>query len=486
MFKIASTTGRGWAKNIQIITVIIATISICGSCSLLQEIPRSLSGRSDTWDYLRAGFRLHADPKQPEIKKQLKWLRQHPRYLQIRMQSARPYLYFVVKQTRTRNMPTELALMPIIESGFNPLLISQAGASGLWQIMPGTASGFGLQINWWYDGRRDIVQSTKAALNYLNYLHSFLGNWLLAIAAYDSGEGTVLAALRHNLAHQLPTDIWSLKLPEETHKYVARLLAIQIMINHPQRYLLKLPHINTKATFKAVKIKKQISLPLLARLSKCNLKTLTTFNPAYRREIINANSTALIPVECLDNYNENKIYANTSWVHYKVKPGDTVSELAVRYHSSSAAIIAANKLKTTNLRIGQILMIPNLLATKAKFTRPNFTNNPFAEDNSPGPKQITYITKTGDSLWSIAKKFNVRSSEIRYWNKLPHHLKPGERITIWLSPKKQHTAVYKIKPGDTLSLIAYRSKVSVKQLMYINHLQNTKIHIGKKINIPRH
>lgn len=192
-----------------------------------QAEPREKYHNSDLWSVLQHQFTLNHYENNPAVKAQIEWFLKRKKYIYKLAENAQPYLYYILTQVDKRKLPAEMVLLPMIESAYDPFAFSSAGASGLWQMMPGTASGFGLKQNWWYDGRRDIVASTNAALDYLSYLQSFFnGNWLLAIAAYDSGEGTVLSATRKNIAKGEPTDFWSLNLPRETQAYIPKLLAL--------------------------------------------------------------------------------------------------------------------------------------------------------------------------------------------------------------------------------------------------------------------
>src|SRR5579872_1697739 len=209
--------------------------------SLAEDVNRYYNA-DNVWDALRLEFNLPHYENNPEVQVQIEWFLTHNHFLMESTSRAGPYIYYILQQVRKRHLPAELVLLPVIESSYNPFSNSYMGAAGIWQIMPETASGFGIKRNWWYDGRRDIIASTKAALNYLAYLQNFFeGNWLLAIAAYNTGEGSVLSAIRRNVSTGMNTDFWSLPLSQQTRDYVPRLLALAEIISHPDRYGIRFP-----------------------------------------------------------------------------------------------------------------------------------------------------------------------------------------------------------------------------------------------------
>jgi membrane-bound lytic murein transglycosylase D len=239
---------------------------------------------TDLFARLHAGFTLNAAPGQREIDQQLKVFVGHPDHLERSFRHAQPYLYHIVTQLEARGMPLEIALLPILESSFEPYAYSNSRAAGLWQFVPGTGARFGLKQDWWYDGRRDIVESTRAALDYLQYLHDeFNGDWLLAIAAYDCGEGTVKRAMKKNHAAGRPLDFWSLPLPTETHIYLPKLLAMQRLIATPERFAVAFSPIANQPYFTRVATQGQINMKVAAQLAGMTAEELYELNPAFHR-----------------------------------------------------------------------------------------------------------------------------------------------------------------------------------------------------------
>lgn len=400
--------------------------------------------QSSVWAALSNHFVFDDTVKYRLVKEQVDYLMRHQGYLDRLTGNAQPYLYYVYQQTRKRHMPAEIALLPMIESNYNPLGVSPAsGATGLWQMMPKTASGYGIKMNWWYDGRRDIIASTTAALNYLAILHRTFGNnWLLAIAAYNSGAGTVAMAIKHNQRLGLPTDYWSLPLPHETKVYIPRLLALANVISNAREYHLKLPDIPNKPYFKAVTLHNQVNITRVAELSQTSLATVRRLNPGFRKSSValpaGKNYTLLLPENKptvkLAQLSSKKLAlplkahdhsTRVGWIHYHIKSGESLYALADRYHTNVHAIKSANNLKSDILRPGQTLLIP--------------------ENNR---QHVLILVE------------NSHRSTTAYF---------------------RH---YKVRSGDSLFLIAERFKTSSKLLEHINHLNSPLIKTGLLLNIP--
>ncbi|QTS83839.1 transglycosylase SLT domain-containing protein [Coxiella endosymbiont of Amblyomma nuttalli] len=308
------------------------------------------------------------------VRKQIQWFCQQQYYLSELTKNARPYIYYVFQQTKKRGIPPEIALLPMIESNYNPFLYSKRGATGLWQLMPGTATGFSLLINWWYDGRRDVVASTNAALNYLEYLHDYFHSWLLAIAAYDAGEGTVAVAIRYNRLHRRPTDFWSLPLPYETREYVPKLLALADVIKNHQYYGLQLNPVKNGPFFTMISLKTRMNLRQLVTLSDSTLNLIRRLNPGFRRSttFLHDAYNFLVPLDKANHLEQSLVELEASryhkrllekWAYHRVHSGDSLSILANRYHTSIAKIRRINKLKSDMIGIGKNLLIPEAEAT---------------------------------------------------------------------------------------------------------------------------
>jgi len=442
------------------------------------------------WDSMRGHFALSSSTYRPEVKKEIQWLQQHNRSTYRTLAKSAPYLYSIYQQTQKRHLPAELVLIPLIESEFNPFAYSHMGATGLWQMMPGTASGLGLKINWWYDGRRDLVASTDRALYYLTYLYNFFDqDWLMAVAAYDAGEGTVQNAIDNNILHERDTDVWDLNLPKETQSYVPKLLALAAIIHRPEYYDMQLPNISDEPYLQTVNVGSQIELKTAAKLAGMSLKTLRKLNPGFRRWATDPGGphTLLIPIDNVSHFQQGLVSLpkakRVTWRRHTVKPGDSLSKIAIQYHSRVLIIKNVNKLKNDTIRIHQKLLIPK---SRHLFSFPNLHRQPaIDEDRIPGPRLVQHTVKNSDSLSKIANRYHVNIRQIQYWNQLKHNgiLQNGQILHIW-RPHHNHAIQHIVKPGDTLSQLAEHYKTYIKTIKSANHIKNNVIKIGQELTIP--
>lgn len=445
------------------------------------------------WQTINRAKPLDTDIQQPGIQEQLAFYQRHPNYITKLTHNAEPYLYYIYQQTHARNMPVEIALLPMVESNYNPFLYSKQGATGLWQIMPGTASGFHLDINWWYDGRRDIIASTTAALDYLDYLHTYFNDdWLLAIAAYNCGEGTVQHAIKHNKQLNKPTDFWALSLPYQTKQYVPKLLAIAYTLRHANQYNITLPNTPNQPYFQSLPMTGQIDFDLIAKLSGTDTQTIRMLNPGFRRFATapSEHYDLLLPVEKADifstNLNNNK-QQRVNWRHYTVKSGDTLGHIANLYNTKTNILMRVNKLTSPTIQPKQDLLIP--LTSNQKFN-PTITTQQgnITEDHVPGPQQITYTVQAGDTLASIAHRYHVTTGAIQFWNNLTpkQALRANQSLTLWLE-QSTHTntkpITYTVKAGDSLSTIAHRYHTTTTQLKSTNHLTSDIIKVNQRLYV---
>src|ERR1700722_7821691 len=322
------------------------------------------TGYADLFDRVRAGFKLE-DVAEQAIDSQLLWFANHPDYLERSFQRSELYLYDIASQIEARGMPLELALLPMIESAYEPYAFSRARASGLWQFIPGTGTRFGLKRDWWYDGRRDVVESTHAALDYLQYLHDeFNGDWLLAIAAYNCGESNVEHALSINRAKGRPLDFWNLKLPLETRAYVPKLLAMKRLIADPARYGLAFSKIPNQPRFERVETLSQIDMKLAAELAGMNYEDLYELNPAFHRWATDPAGPhyLLLPIDSVALFRQNNVQLTPverlRATHYRVAPGDSIASVAHRVNTTIAVLREMNDLLGELLTVGSDLDVP--------------------------------------------------------------------------------------------------------------------------------
>ena len=443
---------------------------------------------TDIWQRVRQGFQLQSlSDNNPRVDHQRLWFASRSKSIEIISERSSPYMYYIVESLAARNMPLELALLPMIESGYNPLAYSTSHASGLWQFIPSTGRHFKLTQSHWYDGRRDIMASTQAALDYLEYLHRMFDNdWLLALAAYNAGEGTVGRAIQRNIERNLPTDYWNLNLPDETQAYVPKLLAVAQLINAPDAYGLALAPIANEPYFTQVALKQQMNISRLAQLARVQEDELVQLNPAYKQGIVMGGPKhLLVPLDNAQRLKEKlasiKPSDHMQWQQYTVRSGDNLSVIANRYQVPLALIKDINKLPSNSLRIGQVLNIPQGTTTLA------------AASAAPATQTMVkraYKVRRGDTLSHIAARQKVSVKDIKRWNKLSSNaLKVGQNLTLMASNTTSASANnsknirYKVRPGDSLSVIAQRHKVSLKQLKNWNPRVSTALKPGQTLSL---
>ncbi|WP_110647761.1 transglycosylase SLT domain-containing protein [Salinicola peritrichatus] len=320
----------------------------------------------DAWSRLRRGFRLSHETDNPRVAEWLEWYREHPHHVERVALQARPWLHWVTTRLESHGLPTEIALLPFIESGYDPTATNPGGAAGLWQFMPGTGDAMGLSRTDWYDGRRDVVAATDAAMDYIQQLAArwYDGDLLLALAAYNAGAGTVNTARDAAANRGDPIDYWHLRLPSETMAYIPRLLALSEVIAKPERYDVALPSIPDRALFAEVATDGPLTLSMAADLSGVDSQTLRELNPGFKRAATRPRDDAsiLIPITAKQRFLANlatlPAAERTVLNRYVVKRGDTLSSIAARFGASVSEIRRENGLKGSIIRIGQRLSVP--------------------------------------------------------------------------------------------------------------------------------
>jgi len=316
------------------------------------------------WERLRAGFNF---PQQdaPSVQAHIDTFHNHPRHIEQILQRGEPYLFYILNRVEERGLPAELALLPVIESAFDPFASSPAGAAGIWQFMPATAKHVGLRQDWWVDGRRDIVAATDAALDYLSELHQrFDGDWLLALGAYNAGRARINRAIHRNRSQGKPVDFWHLPLPDETRAYVPKLLALRAIIANPESYNISLPVLANSHYFSVVDTGGQLDLQVAARLTGTTMDELQRLNPGLTRSITPPASphTLLIPRASEQRFREQLAQLSPDQrvqsIKYKVRPGDTLSAIALNSRTTVARLRQINHLKNTRIFAGKLLIVP--------------------------------------------------------------------------------------------------------------------------------
>lgn len=435
---------------------------------------------NDVWHRVRDGFVIaDYETLDPETERQLRWFVEHPDYVARVVERARPYLYHIVEEIHKRDMPMEIALLPVIESGFKPHAYSKSHASGLWQFIPATGQVFGLDQNWWYDGRRDVIKSTNAALDYLQKLYGYFGDWQLALAAYNCGEGTVGRAIKRNQEQGLGTDFWSLDLPAETTAYVPKLMAVSHLVKFSERYDISLSPIDNTPYLGVVNVGSQIDLALAAKMADVTEEEMHLLNPAFNRWATAPEGPhqLLLPLTQVEVFKASlaKMPANkrVKWARHRIQGGESLSVIARRYNTTVSVIKRANQLSSNRISAGSHLLIPvssgqlsNTMLAEAEAS----TKQPTAKT-----RKSVYTVKHGDTWWHIARKHDLDINTLTGWNKKTANdtLQPGQQLVMWASQSAQRKPVsYTIQNGDSLWAISRKFNVSVAQVREWNGLSD--------------
>jgi len=454
----------------------------------------------DLWSRIRDGFVLDRELDEPRVKAEIDWFRRHPEYVMRVSERASRHLYHIVQELEARHMPLDLALLPVVESAFDPFAYSHGRASGLWQFIPSTARLYGLKIDWWYDGRRDVVDSTRAALDYLARLHEINdGDWLLALAAYNSGQGNVNAAIRRNEKRNRGSDFWSLSVPQETSAYVPRLLAIVEIVSNPEKYGVSLHPIIDEPYWTAVDVGSQLDLARAAELAGITPDEFHRLNPGYNQWSTHPDGPhrLLLPIENTDAFEtalaELSPSERVAWTRHKIRKGENLGLIARKYQTSIAAIRAVNNIRGNTIVAGDSLMIPTAgpetdypMTSDARLAR---TQRGLAQRYG---EPVVHTIQPGDSFWSISRQYGVGMRELAGWNGMGTStlLQPGKTLKIFrgnpmLARPQVRKVNYRVRKGESLSLIANRFNLSVSNIEQWNAgLRNRKyIQPGDKITL---
>lgn len=452
----------------------------------------------DIWERIRAGFAISDHQTlHPTTRKRLEWFAGHPEYMNRVAARARPYLHFIVEELDKRNMPMELALLPVVESGYEPFAYSHGRAAGIWQFIPGTGKVFGLDQNWWYDGRRDIVKSTHAALDYLEKLHNDFGDWELALAAYNAGEGTVGRAIKRNQELGKDTDFWSLDLPAETTAYVPKLLAVSHLIQQPETYNLTLSPIDNRPVFEVVDVGSQIDLALAADMAGISTDELYQFNPGHNRWATAPEGPHMlaIPVEKADEFKKQlaRLPENErlSWNRHKIQSGESLGVIADRHNTTVAVLKQTNQIENNTIRAGNYILVPAPKGDAQDYQQTADARKSRQQNKPRNGKKLTYHVQPGDSWWKLSREHNVNIRELTQWNgKAPGDmLKPGQKLVIWQADaaeqeRQARSINYTIRNGDSLWKISRQFNVSVADVREWNDLSDrTLLRPGQQITL---
>lgn len=448
---------------------------------------------SDLLARMRRGFSL-PQSEDPAIERELNWYGAHLDYLDRVFARAERYLFHIAAEIQRRGMPADLALLPVVESAYDPFAYSHGRAAGLWQIIPGTGARLGLKQNWWYDGRRDILDSTRAALDYLEQLHElFDGDWLLAVAGYNSGEGNVSRAIRRARAAGEPIDFWHIKryLPVETRTYVPRLLALQRLVANPTHYGFATPLIADEAYFDTIETGGQIDMVLAAELAGLGSDELYALNPGVNRWATDPDGPhrLLIPKDRAETFLIGLLgvgeRGRVQWTRHRVAAGETLSGLALRYQTTPAVLREVNDLQGNLIREGAHLMIPHAVQASAAYTQSVDARTSRRQSRLREGQRRAHVVRAGESLWTISRRYAVGVKELASWNAMAPGdvLSVGRRLVVWTAqpavlqeevPRQNRIRrlTYVVRKGDSLSRISSRFRVTVRELLEWNDISS--------------
>ena len=440
--------------NVSDVEIIISDEPVSGD--LVGDPVQDFISKSDTndteedlWGRIRDGYGI-PDVESAYATKHEAWYASRPDYVKRMVERSQRYLFHIVEEVQKRNMPTEIALLPMIESAFNPQANSTSKASGIWQFIPSTGKNFGLKQNWWVDNRRDVTAATNAALDYLQKLHGMFGTWDLALAAYNAGEGTVQRAIDKNRRQGLPTDYQNLSLPEETRNYVPKLQAIKNIVTDPEKFGLKIGSIPNRPYFARVTTPKQIDAKLAAQLAEVSYDEFISLNPSYNRPVITSQgekTQLLLPVWAAERFADNLANYDkplTSWQTYNAKRGERMDNIARKFGLNVSQLRDVNSMSASNkLRNSQTMLVPAV-----------YNGKPLSN-----PDEIR-----SDSI-NVAEMEN------------------NNHIDQSSEPSASRPVIHRVKNGETLQSLASKYGTSAKNLMRINHLKSAKLKTGQSLTM---
>ncbi len=387
---------------------------------------------ADLWERIRNGFAM-AELNSIEVRNSENFYASRPEYINRVVERSRRYLFHIIEEVERRGMPTEIALLPIIESAFNPTAYSRSHASGIWQFIPSTGKNYGLQQNWWHDDRRDIVAATSAALDYLQNLHRMFGDWELALASYNWGEGAVGRSLTRNRNSGLPTDFSSIRKPSETRHYVPKLIAMRNIISNPVAFGIVLESIPNQPYFEQVATTQHIDVKLAASLADISMDEFNALNPAHNRPVINVSGsrTLLLPADKVATFManlENHSKPLVSWQAYQAKNGETAERISARHGISVARLREVNSIaRHGRITPGQTLLVP-LNGNSVGMDISVMRNQPVVPRILE--RGLTYVVKKGDTLSTIAMRHGISVAQIQSWNSRSERLTIGQKLVL--------------------------------------------------------
>jgi membrane-bound lytic murein transglycosylase D len=426
---------------------------------------------TDLWDRIRRGYAM-PDLDDPYVTKWEEWYSSRPDYVARMIDRSRRYLYYIVVEVQQRGMPLEIALLPMVESAYNPTAMSTARASGMWQFMPGTGKQFGMRQNFWFDSRRDVIAATEGALAYLQALYAQFNDWQLALAAYNWGEGNVARAIAKNQKAGLPTDYASLSMPDETRNYLPKLQAIKNIVADPAKFNLAFDDIPDAPYFTVVRTTKPMDVKRAAELAELSMEEFTYLNPHYNRPVIaGADEYAiLLPIDKAELFAAKLELSDqplVSWQAYRLRTGETLPQVAARVGMSVETLRAVNGIGAkARVPAGHTLLVPSQRPTRESgdtLASAVFTN--LVVTTVPRGRTFYYRVNRGDTLAAIATRYAVTTQDLRRWNNLGQNaLTAGQklRITSDLAPNAPNVGTARRAGNGSRAAAATPAKASAK------------------------
>ncbi|WP_322105077.1 transglycosylase SLT domain-containing protein [Paraburkholderia sp. J41] len=404
---------------------------------------------ADLWARIRRGFQM-PDLQSDLVDMNANWYAQRPDYVARMTERSQKYLYHIVEELEARHMPTELALLPFIESAYNPQALSVAKAAGMWQFVPGTGKTYNLKQNMWQDERRDVLASTSAALDYLSRLHDMFGDWYLALAAYNWGEGNVQRAIARNEAAGLPTDYQSLRMPNETRNYVPKLQAVKNIVMNPQQYGLSLPSIPNHPYFVTVTTSHDIDVDVAAKLANMTTDEFRSLNPSFKKPVIlgATDPQILLPFDNASAFERNlKSYSGqlSSWTVYTTDSRATPAAIAEKIGVDADTLMSVNKIPAgMRLKPGSTLVVPRTDDNDDEDISADVAESAVLamEPDVPDTRKMLIRVRRKQSMEMVASRYGVSVGQLQAWNKTRRDsVAPGQVLVL-------HVAVNKVMPAE--------------------------------------
>lgn len=461
---------------------------------------------NDVWERIRRGYRM-PELDSPLVDRWVAYYTKDPAYIRRMTSRAGQYLYHIVEDVEARNMPTELALLPFVESAFQPEALSRVKAAGLWQFMPATGNDYALAQNLWRDDRQDVLESTRAALDYFNYLYGLFNDWQLALAAYNWGEGSVQRAIARAKRSGKPADYAHLRMPKETANYVPKLMAIKRIITNPERYGIELPDVGNEPFFIRITKPRDIDVKTAAELAGMPLNEFRALNPSYKLPVIVAahNNVMLLPADKVDYFVDNLASWMDSgqplsrWSTYRLKEGETLATVAAQSGMTESELRKLNGIPAGR----RVLPNSTLLVLAGADEQVDISAEEADARLRLSPlttwRRVTYRVRSGDTLTSIARRWHITTKSIVTANRLrSDRLRAGQRLVLTV-PNVQRASIpaasssgsasgrhviHTVRSGDTLDAIARRYGVTVASLRMTNRLEGNIIRAGQRLRIP--